>query len=173
MLLNKQEANQSLHNDSHAQVQQLQQQQHQQQAQLAEVLAQFGYSLPEQGDDWLRQREQEWAQWQQQQQQLRELAQQLRDEQHGLLTNQRRCRALAATPAATGRAWVICAANSDGCSASACWRRQAGYDSSVQAVSALQGKQQTLGELLAQAQSSLHQQQQAWLEALEPQPLCR
>ncbi|MDX1296852.1 MAG: AAA family ATPase [Pseudomonas sp.] len=169
VLLNKQEANQSLHNDSHAQLQQLQQQQQQQQAQLTEVLAQFGYSLPEQGDDWLRQREQEWAQWQEQQHHARELAQQLRDEQHGLLANQdvaalwqQRLQQLAAPglsvlPIATDAHERLLTA-------------QAGYDSSVQAVSALQGKQQTLGELLAQTKSSLHQQQQAWLEALDLSP---
>lgn len=169
LLLSKQESNQSLQNDIAAQLQHLQQQQRQQQAQLAEVLAQFGYSVPEQGDDWLRQREQEWAQWQQQQQQLRELAQQLRDEQHGLLANQdvaalwqqrlqqQAAPAESALPIATDAGERLLTA-------------QAGYDSSVQTVSALQGKQQTLSELLAQAQSSLHQLQHAWLEALNLSP---
>ena len=169
LLLSKQESNQSLQNDIAAQLQHLQQQQRQQQAQLAEVLAQFGYSVPEQGDDWLRQREQEWAQWQQQQQQLRELAQQLRDEQHGLLANQdvaalwqqrlqqQAAPALSALPIATDAHERLLTA-------------QAGYDSSVQAVSALQGKHQTLSELLDQAQSSLHQLQHAWLDALNLSP---
>ncbi|WP_415753344.1 AAA family ATPase [Pseudomonas leptonychotis] len=169
LLLSKQESNQGLQNDSNVQLQQLQQQQRQQQAQLAEVLAQFGYSVPEQGDDWLRQREQEWAQWQQQQQQLRELAQQLRDEQHGLLANQdvaslwqqrlqqQAAPALSALPIATDAHERLLTA-------------QAGYDSSVQAISALQGKHQTLSELLAQAQSSLHQLQHAWLDALNLSP---
>jgi exonuclease SbcC len=169
LLLSKQESNQGLQNDSNVQLQQLQQQQRQQQAQLAEVLAQFGYSVPEQGDDWLRQREQEWAQWQQQQQQLRELAQQLRDEQHGLLANQdvaalwqqrlqqQAAPALSALPIATDAHECLLTA-------------QAGYDSSVQAVSALQGKHQTLSELLAQAQSSLHQLQHTWLDALNLSP---
>ncbi|TIH09596.1 AAA family ATPase [Pseudomonas leptonychotis] len=169
LLLSKQESNQSLQNDIAAQLQHLQQQQRQQQAQLAEVLAQFGYSVPEQGDDWLRQREQEWAQWQQQQQQLRELAQQLRDEQHGLLANQdvaalwqqrlqqQAAPAESALPIATDAGERLLTA-------------QAGYDSSVQAVSALQGKQQTLSELLAQAQKSLLQLQHTWLEALNLSP---
>ena len=169
LLLSKQESNQSLQNDIAAQLQHLQQQQRQQQAQLAEVLAQFGYSVPEQGDDWLRQREQEWAQWQQQQQQLRELAQQLRDEQHGLLANQdvaalwqqrlqqQAAPALSALPIATDAHERLLTA-------------QAGYDSSVQAVSALQGKHQTLSELLDQAQSSLHQLQHTWLDALNLSP---
>jgi len=169
LLLSKQESNQGLQNDGNVQLQQLQQQQRQQQAQLAEVLAQFGYSVPEQGDDWLRQREQEWAQLQQQQQQLRELAQQLRDEQHGLLANQdvaalwqqrllqQAAPALSALPIATDAHERLLTA-------------QAGYDSSVQAVSALQGKQQTLSELLAQAQKSLLQLQHAWLEALNLSP---
>jgi exonuclease SbcC len=169
VLLSKQENNQSLQKDLDAQLQALQQQQHQQQVQLAAALAQFGYSVPEQGDDWLRQREQEWAQWQQQQQHVRELAQQLRDEQHGLLANQdvaalwqQRLQqlsapALPALPIATDASERLLTA-------------QAGYDSSVQAVSALQGKQQTLGELLGQAQSSLQQQQQAWLDALSLSP---
>ena len=169
LLLSKQESNQGLQNDSNVQLQQLQQQQRQQQAQLAEVLAQFGYSVPEQGDDWLRQREQEWAQWQQQQQQLRELAQQLRDEQHGLLANQdvaalwqqrlqqQAAPAESALPIATDAGDRLLTA-------------QAGYDSSVQAVSALQGKHQTLSELLDQAQSSLHQLQHTWLDALNLSP---
>jgi exonuclease SbcC len=41
-----------------------------------------------------------------------------------------------------------------------------GYELTVQAVSALQGKQQTLSEQLSQAHSALQQQQQAWIEAL-------
>ena len=169
VLLNKQEANQSLQNDSHAQVQQLQQQQHQQQAQLSEVLAQFGYSLPQQGDDWLHQREQEWAQWQAQQQQLRELAQQLRDEQHGLLASQEVAalwQQRVQQQAAPGMAALPLAADAH----AALLAAQAGYERSVQAVSALQGKQQTLGELLAQAQSSQQQLQQAWLDALSLGP---
>ncbi|WP_405118813.1 AAA family ATPase [Pseudomonas leptonychotis] len=169
LLLSKQESNQGLQNDSNVQLQQLQQQQRQQQVQLAEVLAQFGYSVPEQGDDWLRQREQEWAQWQHQQHQIRELAQQLRDEQHGLLANQdvaalwqqrlqqQAAPAESALPIATDAGDRLLTA-------------QAGYDSSVQAVSALQGKHQTLSELLDQAQSSLHQLQHTWLDALNLSP---
>jgi DNA repair protein SbcC/Rad50 len=169
LLLSKQESNQGLQNDSHALVQQLQQQQRQQHVQLTEVLAQFGYSLPEQGDDWLHQREQEWVQWQQLQQQLRELAQQLRDEQHSLLASQevaalwqqrvqqQAAPEVAALPLAPDAHAALLAA-------------QAGYERSVQAVSALQGKQQTLGELLAQAQSSQQQLQQAWLDAFSLSP---
>lgn len=169
VLLSKQENNQSLQSDIAEQVQALQHQQRQQQVQLAAVLAQFGYDVPEQGDDWLRQREQEWAQWQQQQQHVRELAQQLRDKQQGLLTSQEvaaqwqqrlQQQTLPGSPTlpetTDAREGLLAA--------------QVGYDSSVQAVSALQGKQQALSELLNQAQTSQQQQQQVWLDALSLSP---
>jgi exonuclease SbcC len=169
LLLSKQDNSQSLQQDIDTQLQHLQQQQRQQQEQLAAALAQFGYSLPEQGDDWLQQREREWAQWQQQQQQVRELLAHQRDEQHGLATSlevaalwQQRLQqqaqpALPALPVAADARERLAAA-------------QQGYDSALQTVSALQGRQQTLGELLSQAQTALHQQQQTWVEALSLSP---
>lgn len=169
LLLSKQDNQQRVQGDIDIQLQRLQQQQCQQQEQLAAALAQFGYSLPAQGDDWLQQREQEWMQWQQQQQQVRELLERLRDEQHGLNASQdvatlwqqrlqqQALPALPVLPVAADARERLAAA-------------EQGYELTVQAVSALQGKQQTLTEQLSQAHSALQQQQQAWLDALNLSP---
>ena len=165
LLLSKQDNQQSLLSDIDKLLQRLQQQQGQQQEQLAVTLAQFGYSLPEQGDEWLQQREQEWTQWQQQQQQVRELLERLRDEQHGLTASQdvaarwqqrlqqQALPALPALPVAVDARARLAAA-------------EQGHALAVQVVSGLQGQQQTLSEHLSQARSALQHQQQAWAEAL-------
>ncbi|WP_339079860.1 AAA family ATPase [Pseudomonas sp. TMP9] len=168
LLLSKQDNQQSLLSDIDRLLQRLQQQQGQQQEQLAVTLAQFGYSLPEEGDEWLQQREQEWTHWQQQQQQVRELLERLRDEQHGLTASQDvatrwqqrlQQQALPALPAlpvlpvaAEARARLAAA--------------EQGHALAVQVVSGLQGQQQTLSEHLSQAHSALQHQQQAWAEVL-------
>ncbi|MFP6848966.1 MAG: AAA family ATPase [Pseudomonas sp.] len=169
VLLNQQAHQQSLQQSIDSQLQHLQQQQQQQQEQLAAALSEFDYSLPEQGEDWLQQREQEWAHWQQDQQLLHELQERLRDEQHGLSSSQEVAElwqqrlhqqvlpALPALPPVADARERLAAA-------------QQGYDDAVQTVSALQGKQQTLGELLSQAQTALDQQQQAWDAALALSP---
>ncbi|SED67191.1 SbcC/MukB-like Walker B domain-containing protein [Pseudomonas anguilliseptica] len=169
VLLSKQEQQQRQQQDIAKQLQHLQQQQQQQQEQLGAALAQFGYSLPEQGDSWLQQREEEWAQWQQYQQQLAELQERLRDEQHGLSSSQevadlwqqrlhqQPLPALPELPQVADARERLAAA-------------QQGYDDAVQALSSWQGKQQTHNELLSQAQAGLHRQQQAWIDALALSP---
>ncbi|PTQ71625.1 AAA family ATPase [Pseudomonas sp. GV071] len=169
LLAKDQQANQQQHTDLGEQLKRLQLQQQEQHSRLAAALAEFGYDMPEEGAQWLAEREQEWALYQQRQQHLQNLQEQLRDAQHGLtvaseayaLWQQRWQQQGAVT-------FAELEAGDDAVPRLAAVEQQ--YAAALQQVSALLGKQQTLRDLLEQEQGQLQQQQQAWNEALVLSP---
>jgi exonuclease SbcC len=165
-LLNKdQQANQQQQADTDEQLKRVQLQQQDQHNRLTAALAELGYGVPENGTQWLHEREQEWALYQQRQQDLQRLQEHLRDAQHGL--------AVASEAHALWQqrwqqhgevAFAQLAAGEDAGSRLGAVDQQ--YAAALQQVSALVGKQQTLSDLLEQEQGQLQQQQRSWNDAL-------
>ncbi|MGY4534162.1 exonuclease SbcC [Pseudomonas sp. TE3786] len=169
-LLNKDlQANQQQQTDIHEQLTGLQLQQQEQHGRLAAALAELGYTMPDDGTQWLAEREQEWASYQQRQEELQNLQERQRDAQHGLTA------AIQAHALWQQRwqqqgevAFAALTAGDDAPQRLAALEQQ--YAAALQQVSALVGKQQTLSELLEQEQGQLQQHQQAWNDALEQSP---
>ncbi len=144
-------------------------QRHEQQTRLAAALTELGYALPDDGAQWLAEREQEWSRYQARQRALVDVQGQLTDARHALHNAtevsalwQQRWRAqgekpLAPVPEHQDALARLAAVEQD-------------YNAALQHVSALLGKHQTLSELLEDDQRTLQTQQQAWREALAQSP---
>ncbi len=168
-----------LHKDQHATTQQqaeldeqlarVIEQRRDQQTRLAAALTELGYALPEDGAQWIAEREQEWSRYQARQRALLDVQGQLIDAQHASNTATEVSAQWQQRWQAQGQeALAPVPEDDDALSRLAVVEQD--YNAALQHVSALLGKHQTLSELLEADQRTLQSAQQVWHEALAQSP---
>lgn len=150
-------------------LQQLLDQAHRRDESLSQVLASFGYQLPEDAGAWLAERQAEWQGWQRNQQQSQQLQRELSELEHGLQSATQQAELWQQRWAALGLADLPALAKPADAHA-VLQQTQVQLEETQRRQQQLAGSRQALASRLQDEQARLQQAEQQWTAALIASP---